>query len=69
MTARFMTMVRTFRRDESGAVTVDWIVLTASVAFLAIFIVSVLSPANGGMSQRLADGINNINLTVEDSVQ
>ena len=31
-----MTFVKNFRNDEDGAVTVDWVVLTAAVVGLAI---------------------------------
>jgi len=31
-----MTFVKNFKNDESGAVTVDWVVLTAAVVGLAI---------------------------------
>ncbi|MCC1492252.1 Flp family type IVb pilin [Cognatishimia sp. F0-27] len=31
-----MNFLKTFRRDEDGAVTVDWVVLTAAVVGLAI---------------------------------
>ena len=34
-----------FSRNENGAVTVDWMVLTAAVCGLAMIIVSVLQPA------------------------
>jgi hypothetical protein len=39
--------------DEHGAVTVDWVVLTAAVAGLAMIIVNMLAPAlfeNGGLA-------------------
>lgn len=31
-----MNFLKTFRKDEAGAVTVDWVVLTAAVVALAI---------------------------------
>ncbi len=31
-----MNIFNTFRKDEAGAVTVDWVVLTAAVVGLAI---------------------------------
>ena len=35
---------RQFWTDESGAITVDWVVLTAGVVGLAIVVVSVFTP-------------------------
>jgi Flp pilus assembly pilin Flp len=45
-------VVRVFLRDEDGAVTVDWVLLTAIIVGLAIGVVSIIStaaqdPANG----------------------
>ncbi len=40
-----------FKHNEDGAVTVDWVVLTAAVCGLAMIIVNILQPAlfdNGG---------------------
>ncbi|MEM7521940.1 MAG: hypothetical protein AAF307_13005 [Pseudomonadota bacterium] len=31
-----MNFIKNFRRDEDGAVTVDWVVLTAAVVGLAV---------------------------------
>ena len=33
---KFFKLAKTFSRDEDGAVTVDWVVLTAAVVGLAI---------------------------------
>lgn len=60
---RFTARAARFLREESGAVTVDWIVLTASVAFLAIFIVATFVPANNGVAQRMAAGLNTVKVT------
>ena len=42
--------LKNFRRDESGAVTVDWVVLTAAVVALATGIVAVLVDGAAGVS-------------------
>ena len=53
-------MIKTFLNDESGAVTVDWVVLTAAIVGLGI---AVLTSVGGGtttlaesISSSLADG-------------
>ena len=33
---KLANLIKTFRKDEDGAVTVDWVVLTAAVVGLAI---------------------------------
>ncbi|TNC70986.1 hypothetical protein FHG71_12405 [Rubellimicrobium roseum] len=36
-------IVERFARDESGAVTVDWVVLTAAIALIGAGIVAIMS--------------------------
>ena len=47
-------MIKTFKADEDGAVTVDWVVLTAAVVGLGI---AVLTSVSGGTTS-LADKIS-----------
>ncbi|TDL76312.1 hypothetical protein E2L08_13805 [Palleronia sediminis] len=42
---KFFKLAKTFRNDEDGAVTVDWVVLTAAVMGLGI---AVLTTVRGG---------------------
>ena len=51
---KFMNLIKTFSRDEDGAVTVDWVVLTAAIVGLGI---AVLTSVQGG-TQSLADKIS-----------
>jgi hypothetical protein len=46
--------IKTFRADEDGAVTVDWVVLTAAIVGLGI---AVLFTVRDG-TEDLADGIS-----------
>ena len=43
----FFKLAKNFRNDESGAVTVDWVVLTAAIVGLGIAVYGVVS---GGIS-------------------
>jgi Flp pilus assembly pilin Flp len=47
-------MIKTFKADEDGAVTVDWVVLTAAVVGLGI---AVMTSVSGGTTS-LADKIS-----------
>ncbi|HKK34686.1 MAG TPA: hypothetical protein VJ994_00145 [Paracoccaceae bacterium] len=50
--SQFRAKIRNARRlieDESGAVTVDWVVLTAAVVILAIGAISVLDTGIAGL--------------------
>lgn len=56
----FAKQAQRFLRDDSGAVTVDWIVLTAGTAFLALFIIATFVPANNGVADRIASGLDQV---------
>ena len=43
---KLLTLINNFRNDESGAVTVDWVVLTAAIVGLGI---AVISTVGGGV--------------------
>jgi Flp pilus assembly pilin Flp len=49
-----MEMIKTFAKSESGAVTVDWVVLTAAIVGLGLAVMSVVS---GGI-ENLSGDIN-----------
>jgi Flp pilus assembly pilin Flp len=56
----FKIRVRRFLREESGAVTVDWVVLTAVVSFMILGIILIYADANEGLAARLSDRIDQI---------
>ncbi|NGM45983.1 DUF4244 domain-containing protein [Rhodobacter sp. SGA-6-6] len=60
-----MLKVRRFIRQETGAVTVDWIVLTAAVVALASSVAVVL---NGGGEDSIASKLRNIITDAVDGV-
>ena len=49
-----MKLFTKFANDESGAVTVDWVVLTAAIVGIAIAVISLIS---GGIEDA-SNGIN-----------
>jgi Flp pilus assembly pilin Flp len=49
-----LDFIKNFRADEDGAVTVDWVVLTAAIVGLGI---AVLGSVRGGATQ-MADNIS-----------
>jgi Flp pilus assembly pilin Flp len=44
-----LNFLKTFRKDENGAVTVDWVVLTAAVVGMAIAAYSAIENASDGL--------------------
>ena len=52
-----LNFIKNFRNDEDGAVTVDWVVLTAAIVGLGI---AVLTSVGGGTSALSASASGNI---------
>ncbi|UWQ17528.1 Flp family type IVb pilin [Jannaschia sp. M317] len=51
-----LNAIKTFSADESGAVTVDWVVLTAALVGLGLAVMSVIS---GGI-ENLSNDVNDV---------
>lgn len=51
---KLFKLAKNFKNDESGAVTVDWVVLTAALVGLGLAVITVVS---GGLSTA-ANSIN-----------
>jgi Flp pilus assembly pilin Flp len=50
--------IKNFRKDEDGAVTVDWVVLTAAVVGLAIAAYSSIESGASGLTDKTATFMN-----------
>ena len=54
-----MKLFTKFANDESGAVTVDWVVLTAAIVGIAIAVITLISggieSASNGINDELAN--------------
>jgi Flp pilus assembly pilin Flp len=48
-----MTKISAFLNDEAGAVTVDWVVLTAAIVGLGLLIFSYVRPAVSNVAQQI----------------
>lgn len=53
-------LFRTFRGDESGAVTVDWVVLTAAIVGLGIAVIATVKTGSEGLATRISDGLGDV---------
>lgn len=47
--------IRQFFDDDSGAVTIDWVVLTAAIVALGIAVVTTVGPSLTQLGQNIAD--------------
>lgn len=49
--------IKTFYADEDGAVTVDWVVLTAAIVGLGIAGVATVSSGVGSLATKIETGV------------
>jgi Flp pilus assembly pilin Flp len=42
---KLLNLFKSFKKDESGAVTVDWVVLTAAIVGLGMVVMATIGPA------------------------
>jgi hypothetical protein len=57
---RPLDLIKSFARNDSGAVTVDWVVLTAAIVGLGIAVITAISSGVGGLggsTERTLSGI------------
>ena len=50
----FLNIIKTFRNDEDGAVTVDWVVLTAAIVGLGIAVLSSVSSGTQSVTENIS---------------
>ncbi len=50
-----LKLIKKFARKDDGAVTVDWVVLTAAVVLLAGVAIASLQAASGGLGNTVGD--------------
>ena len=53
-----LNLFKTFKNDESGAVTVDWVVLTAAIVGLGIAVFTTISPGIEGAAAAIQADLN-----------
>ena len=51
-------LVKTFKNDESGAVTVDWVVLTAAIVGLGIAVLTAVAGSVRGVTNAINDDLS-----------
>ncbi len=49
-----LNSIKNFASDESGAVTVDWVVLTAAIVGLGIVITQTVGTSTAGLATEIA---------------
>lgn len=51
--------IKKFRKEEEGAVTVDWVVLTAAVVGLGVAGVATVSGGVNSLASKIESGVTN----------
>ena len=54
---KFFKLAKKFHEAEDGAVTVDWVVLTAAIVGLGLIVMAAIKPAISGLSTSIATEI------------
>ncbi len=57
----FIKLFKTFAADESGAVTVDWVVLTAAIVGLGLVVMQQIGGGIEALSQKIVTNLDQIN--------
>ncbi len=54
---KIFNFVKTFKRDEDGAVTVDWVVLTAAIVGLGIAVLTSVSGGTTSLANKISSNL------------
>lgn len=55
----FFKITKRFKKDEDGAVTVDWVVLTAAIVGLGVAVLASVKSATVTLGDRISQEIDN----------
>ena len=55
-----MNFIKNFRKDEDGAVTVDWVVLTAAIVGLAVVAFGTIKENTEALTAQIAGDIESV---------
>lgn len=56
-----LNLIKNFRNDEEGAVTVDFVVLTAAIVVLGLAVGGAISSGAQGLANEIETSLNNMN--------
>jgi Flp pilus assembly pilin Flp len=62
-----MTKFSAFLKDEAGAVTVDWVVLTAAIVGLGLVVFTYIQPAISQLASDIGDEISTAGSTMQSA--
>ena len=59
---KLFNLINTFARDEDGAVTVDWVVLTAAIVGLGIAVLTTVGGATDDYADEIGDHLSGLGI-------
>jgi Flp pilus assembly pilin Flp len=59
---KLVNILNTFRNDESGAVTVDWVVLTAAIVGLGIAVLASVSQGTTELAGKISTEMSGLDV-------
>ncbi len=59
---KLIQLAKTFARDEDGAVTVDWVVLTAAIVGLGIAVLTSVSGGTTSLAQKISNELSSMTI-------
>ncbi|MCK8484773.1 hypothetical protein MUY21_12060 [Aliiroseovarius sp. S2029] len=57
---KLFDLIKTFQADEDGAVTVDWVVLTAAIVGLGIAVLTSVSGGTKSLAGKISSSLSNM---------
>ena len=61
---KLLNVFKSFANDESGAVTVDWVVLTAAIVGLGLLVIQVVTPGIETLAGNIASEVADVDVGV-----
>jgi Flp pilus assembly pilin Flp len=58
---KFLNIFKSFKNDEAGAVTVDWVVLTAAIVGLGMVVMTTVGGGIEGLGNKIVTDLNGRN--------
>jgi Flp pilus assembly pilin Flp len=55
---KLLNLFKTFKSDEAGAVTVDWVVLTAAIVGLGMVVMTTVGGGIEGLGDKIVDDLD-----------
>ena len=65
---KLFDMIKNFRNDEDGAVTVDWVVLTAAVVGLGFLVFQAVAPGLTALGAKISSTVSAVGVETEPTL-